>query len=1251
MSSRVFPTAGWCIAWWRRPVHSRSGPPELRVGARDAGGFSQATALDSGAVRTCPHCGNGNDDDARFCANCGATLTAACPNCGAKRPEGARFCPSCGFAFEAASGAPGQERRVVTVLFVDVTGSTGLGEQLDPERLREVMDAYFTAMREEIQAEGGTVEKFIGDAVMAAFGVPVAHEDDPSRALRAALRIRERLRSLNDELQATFGITLQVRTGVNTGEVLATMDPKPGEAMVTGDAVNAAARLEQAAEPGGILVSERTARASRGFRFRELAPLEVRGKTGALDVLELQEATGGSERGIPGLRAPLVGRAQELALLRTVYERSATERRPNLVTIYGDPGVGKSRLTNEFIGWVERQIPSPIVVHGRCLPYGDGVTYWPLGEILKSYAGIRDSDPPSVTLERIHEAAASLLTTEVSMDATRTIAALAYTVGVEDPAVPFATFEPRHVRAETHSAWRSFFSALALSGPVVVVVEDIHWADPALLDLLEELAERVKGGVLFVCPSRPELTARRPSWGGGRRNYSSVSLEPLTPEEADRLVGLLLTVEDLPRPVHDRILERAEGNPFFLEEIVRQLIDEQLIVRSGDRWRAISGIEDVEIPDTVQGVLAARIDLLAPAEKRTLQSAAVVGRIFWPSPVALLLNGEAAELEHSLGHLESRELVLERLGSAISGEQEYTFKHVLTHDVAYESLPRRVRAHAHATVAEWIERTAGDRKPEFVELLAHHYAEAHRAVGDEAGADAARVEDLRVRAFRALVLAAEDADNRFAIQKALCLAERALAIAETPLERAEALERLGRTARNDYRGDLAWDSMREAADLRAGHVPDAPLAIARVCGWAVQQPTRWPGSMSVLPPESEVREYLDLGFANVGEEESEELVRLLTARAFAPWAFAGGRLLTDDEIDDGHAAGERAVSIATRLRRPDLASSALDALSSIALVRGQYVGAIPIVERRLALTASLEDPWELGDIHGMASWIRAYSGLYVEAVAAALDGLPAEGSGAEGPDVHRLAWAGFAEFSLGNWDRVIDTLLPRVLSILGERRKDPPYFAIHILGPVAIIQDARGDPGAAEWAALLHRTSEPSESQRLTSLPWLAWLDARHGRASDAWTALERFRSISHQGSRPLIDQVRAIALAEGVRWDLVPDFLADSRAYTESAGTDPLGFHLDRLEGRAALAAGDIDVAVRLLEAASDGANRLHATWERACTDISLAEALIAAGRADEARVRTQAALDVVTELRSRREIERARSVLANTEQNRRRG
>ncbi|MGH2590727.1 MAG: adenylate/guanylate cyclase domain-containing protein, partial [Actinomycetota bacterium] len=332
-------------------------------------------------MSVCSNCGTENPEAARFCLSCGSSLVPACPVCGAERPEGGRFCPSCGTPLNEDGAVPvGQERRLVTILFADVSGSTALGERLDPERLQEVLAAYFQAMREEIEAEGGTVEKFIGDAVMAAFGVPVAHEDDPARALRAALRMQRRLEQVNGDLEARFGVTLQIRTGVNTGEVLAATEPLPGEPMVTGDAVNVAARLEQSAEPGRIVVAERTARAARGFRFRELEALELRGKVQAVSAVALEDlAPERAERGVPGLKAPMVGREQELALLRTLYERSASEGLPNLVTIYGDPGVGKSRLTSEFVGETIGREDAPTVVRGRCLPYGEGITYWALG--------------------------------------------------------------------------------------------------------------------------------------------------------------------------------------------------------------------------------------------------------------------------------------------------------------------------------------------------------------------------------------------------------------------------------------------------------------------------------------------------------------------------------------------------------------------------------------------------------------------------------------------------------------------------------------------------------------------------------------------------------------------------------------------------------------------------------------------------------------------------------------------------------
>jgi len=835
-------------------------------------------------------CGTRNPDSARFCQSCGSSLVPACPVCGAERPEGGRFCPSCGTPILEEDVPAGQERRLVTILFADVSGSTALGERLDPERLQEVLAAYFQAMREEIEAEGGTVEKFIGDAVMAAFGVPTAHEDDPSRALRAALRMRRRLERVNADLEKRFRVTLQIRTGVNTGEVLAATDPRPGEPMVTGDAVNVAARLEQTAEPGTVVVAERTARAARGFRFHELGPQDLRGKERPVPTVVLEDsAPERPERGVPGLHAPMVGREQELALLRTLFERSAAEGRPNLVTIYGDPGVGKSRLTAEFLAEAEVRVPAPTVVRGRCLPYGEGITYWPLAEILKGLAGVHDTDSPETTLERILAVGADLVTSNVASDPRKAAAALAYTVGVHDPEFSFDAAEPREVRAKIHAAWRSLFSALATRSPVIAVIEDIHWADGALLDLLEELADRVIGPVLLVCPARPEVTKRRPGWGGGRRNVSSIALEPLSVEDADTLIGFLLAVEDLPRSVHARILERAEGNPFFLEEIVRHLIDEGSIVRAGDRWHAAPGIGDVEIPDTVQGVLAARIDLLEPVEKRALQRAAVVGRVFWPGPVGRLLNGDRDQLRETLERLQDRELVLSRLTSAIAGEPEFIFKHVLTRDVAYESLPRRDRATAHSAVAEWIEATTGERRDEFAELLAYHYEEAHHSQREDSLGDTDALERLRTKAFETLMQASENARRRFAVAKAAALAERASALAREPLERAQALEQVGMVAMNDYRGDLAHASFGEAADLRARHHSDDRLAIARVCARAVEVPMRWPGSMKHVPAEEDVRRHLELGLANVGEQDSELHVRLLLARAFVPYAFGTRR--------------------------------------------------------------------------------------------------------------------------------------------------------------------------------------------------------------------------------------------------------------------------------------------------------------------------------------------------------------------------
>ena len=1167
---------------------------------------------------------------------------ASCAACGQPVPEGAKFCPSCGANTTSVDAGSGRERRVVTLLFSDVTGSTALGERLDPERLRDVLDSYFSAMKQEIAAEGGTIEKYIGDAVVAAFGVPAAHEDDPSRAIRAALRMQRRMPSVNKEL-AAHGVTLEIRIGVNTGEVLATVDPAPGEPMFTGDAVNVAARFEQNAEPGQIVTSERTARAARGFRYRELGAVRLKGKSSSTRAFVVEEESLGPERGVPGLRAPMVGRTSELALLVSAYQNSATEARPHLVTIYGDAGVGKSRLTNEFLAWTASQTPEPSIVRGRCLPYGDGVTYWPLAEILKSHAGVMDTDTPDVTLAKIKELGASLLTSDVTADPTRAAIALAYTVGVEDPSLPFADFEPRQVRVEMRAAWRSFFSAFALTAPVVAIIEDIHWADAALLDLLEELADGVRGGVLFICPSRPDLISRRPGWGGGKRTFSSVALDPLTEDEADVLVTHLLAVEELPEAVHSRILGRAEGNPFFLEEIIRQLIDLGFIVRSGERWRAAEGIVDVDIPDTVQGVLAARIDLLAPDEKRTLQSAAVVGRIFWPGPVVELLGGADSELYDVLGRLETRELVLERLGSAIAGELEYIFKHVLTRDVAYDSLPRRDRSRAHAAVAAWIERTSGERRGEFAELLAYHWVAAFKGERDDTRAEPARLEELRLKAFESLMAAAEDARHRSALQKAMSMVDQAIEIATSELERVEALERKGMVALNDYRGDVAWASLKQAAERRMEHIPEDRLSIARVCSRAVEIPTRWPGSMTIAVTEPEIDAIIQMGFSQVDEGDSEERVRLTVARAFLPFALNRGGI-DKATADSMLQLADEAAASSERLGRPDLTSAALDAASSTRIASGLYAADLEITQRRFLLMDRLKDPLEVGDTYAMGAWGNAFVGNFDRSIALGMEGAELTESEHQGIAAHCLSWAALAEFFAGNWSAVTDRLFPRIKSLLQERADDPPYFVLPSYFAAAFIQGAQGETAAAlPLTEIIQRAADQRGAGFNTRMTvWeLIYLDLHAGRLDRARETLDK--AVGPTGfAGPLSEVTKCEAIAELGRWDEAAAHIQQARAYAAEAGLRVLPAHLDRLEGRSLLATGDAASSFEALTRAASAFEALGARWELARTRLDLAVACRATDRKQEAAALLAQATIVLEQLRSLREIKRASELLA---------
>jgi class 3 adenylate cyclase len=1051
------------------------------------------------------------------------------------------------------------ERKVVTVLFTDVTGSTQLADSLDPEDLREVMDEWFAAVRGEIEAQGGTVEKYIGDAVMAVFGVPTAHEDDPARALRAALAIRERLAEVNDRL----GLELEIRTGVNTGAAVATPQAAPGEPLVTGVAVNAAARLEQLAEPGQTVVAERTARAAPGFLFEDLGPQQLRGKEEAVRAYLLVGADAQADvRGLPGMHAPLVGRDRELDLLLSLQERVVAERRPHLVTVYGDPGVGKSRLVRELLARLRDGSDPPRIVVGRCLSYGDGITYWPFAEILKTLSGVNDDDSADAAVTRI----AALVDHALGSSAGELVVpALAFTLGLETGKAAFERLDPSGVRIELQRAWRALLSAVAEREPLVVVVDDIHWADGVLLDLLEELADRAQGPLFFVCPARPELTGSRPTWGGGKRSFSSVFVSPLGEADARRLVAQLLDVDGLRDDTRAQILERAEGNPFFLEEILRQLIDDGRIARRDGRWTVTAEFDQLDLPDTVQGVLSARIDLLQPREKRTLQHASVVGRIFWRGAVAVLVDDHDT-LDPDLRRLEERELVASRVSSSLVGEEELSFRHILTRDVAYESLPRRERPHAHARVARWIEETTGDRQREYAALLAHHYTEAYRGASSDRSFPGDELEALRRRAFDLLIQASRRSMRGAAYRAARALAQNALDVAVDADEQATALEALGQIHHHAAFGDEGWAAYLRAVDVLREAGSTDHERIGRLTGLALERPSRWAGTMRSRVDEGLAQRYLDSALEHLPPGDSEASVRLATTQAFwwHGWADTPSPF-SDPQLSERVAA--EAAEAAIRIERPDLAVAALDAVQHNLQRQLRYADAWQSARRRLELALTAGNLGELGDSYAVACWNGVWLGVFEEARAIGRDGHERLRVDAPLFAVHALSWAALGSFFLGDWDALFDEFA-LVSEGLGERLEALTSGFATPWPAVAFAREARGDrAGSDEILAVLYeleRARGVAASTHLSALviqtlvlrgelePARARLHDALGREILPLLKLAEADLVLAEGGRDaatrLVRELRELAARSGALY-LEPAALRLEGRYVESAG------------------------------------------------------------------------------------------------------
>jgi class 3 adenylate cyclase/tetratricopeptide (TPR) repeat protein len=728
----------------------------------------------------------------------------SCSHCGQDNPEGFRFCGSCGTALTAPARPAGTERKVVTVLFCDLVGFTARSDRADPEDVGALLRPYHQRLRAEVGRFEGTLDKFIGDAVMAVFGAPVAHEDDPERAVRCALGMLAAIEELND---ADPGLDLAVRIGIASGEALVTLAPTAETEGVVGDVVNVASRLQGAAPVGRIVVEEATWRATRSLiDYQRLAPVRVKGKAEPVAIFRVTAArsrTGADAGRRPA--TPFVGRDHELGLLRRLYERVLGEHAVQLVTVVGEPGVGKSRLVGELAAFVDARPELVAWRQGRCLPYGEGITFWALGEVVKAQAGILESDGPDLVAAKLDAAVAALVEDRSTGEWLKArLAPLAGLVAAEAVGV---------ARSESFSAWRQFIEAIAATRPLVLVIEDLHWADPALLQFLEHLlAEATEGDLLVVATARPELRERHPGWAGGWGNAAMLTLAPLSDAETARLVAALVGRSVLPAGLQALLLERAGGNPLYAEEFARLLGDRGLLAAGGD-----APVRELPVPETLQALIAARLDALPPERKALLQDAAVVGKEFWSGTVAAMSGVGEGEVRAGLHELQRKELIRAAAASSVEHQAEYAFWHALVRDVAYSQIPRPGRARRHRAAAAWLQDLAGNRVADRAEVIAHHYTRALALTRASRGSPA-EVAELEEPARRFLVLAG---DQAVVLDVARAQAFYAQALALTPPghpERARLLVKLARASSGDRpdearpRYEAAIAAFEEAGD-------------------------------------------------------------------------------------------------------------------------------------------------------------------------------------------------------------------------------------------------------------------------------------------------------------------------------------------------------------------------------------------------------------------------------------------------------
>lgn len=912
-----------------------------------------------------------------------------------------------------------EERRIVTVLFADMAGSTALGEQLDPEETRRILARYYEIARESVDELDGTVEKFIGDAVMAVFGLPTAHGDDPDRAVAAAISMRERIKS-----DSLLRGRIAIRFGVSTGEVVASRDQSKGDFLVTGDATNVAARLQQAAEPWAILVSDRTVRAANNFEFGDEIEIVARGKAAPVAA---HVVIGPRKARTPRReRLPLIGRETDLQQLQLVARRAINDRRASMVSVIAPAGVGKTRLVEEFLDWLPTIAPQATVTTAQCLPYGQQLTYWPMRQVLLTLTGTTEETPPGQIRDAIWIWLKRIGVVDPDRDA-RLLAATIGEAGIEGVD-----------KDQLFAAWRSALEATARQNPLVIVFEDLHWSSDSLLDLAEFVMQpRGDAAVLMIVLARPELLDRRPNWGGGRMNHLALALEPLAGTAISDLVRCLLDTDE--PDLINLVAERSEGNPFYAGELVRSYLEH-------------GSLE--QLPDTVQATVLARMDLLPVRERRVLQLGSVFGRAFRASGVAAIEPGLDPHVDALCENLADRDLLKPAQGD------QFAFRHILIQEVAYNTLTRAERARLHAEAARWVETITPGREVALAEILAFHYREAavlYRAL--EPGSPQST--ESRDLAAKWLLKAADVAVAAAATPEAVRHIRASFDFVEPDM-----LPRLHERIGNMTAGDSGLEDYRVALELyeaQGAPVDDKLRALAGM----VMVTTRWAGSVGDRPSDVWLNELRERGHRMLDQAtDSYSIGRFLAADAFVPFWIQAIRQPTAEEIADAEASADRAMKIAEELDDPELKSIVLDATGGFSTAINDWPRALRTAEERIGFENKL-DLYERLDAHSMFAWMNYLMGDLARADADSAQMitrlLPGQ---APYPALHLYAWRTVILYTLGRWDDAV-AMFWRALEAWHDAGSHAAGYALRGFTAGLAIGRARNDPrlvGAASNA-------------------------------------------------------------------------------------------------------------------------------------------------------------------------------------------